>query len=172
MPKIQKMMTNCKHLYIVRHGKSDRDFVDVPDYDRPLKERGIVDSYKMASVLVQKKVSPQLFISSPAIRALHTATIFARIFKYPLKKIIVNETLYMSSENKYLEIIKDTDDSIDSLMIFGHNPSFTDLANYFLHNKIEEIPTSGVVGVKFENDSWKNIAKFKPIEYFFDYPKK
>jgi len=161
-----------KHLYIVRHGKSDRDFNDVPDYDRPLKERGIVDSYKMASVLLQKKITPQLFITSPAIRAMHTAMIFARILKFPLKNIIVNYDLYMSSENKYLEIIKDTDNSIDSLMIFGHNPSFTDLANYFLHDKIEEIPTSGVVGIKFENDSWKNSAKFKPIEYFFDYPKK
>lgn len=165
-------MTAYKHLYIVRHGKSDRDFVDVPDYDRPLKERGIIDSYKMASILVQKKITPQLIITSPAIRAMHTAIIFARIFKFPLKKVVVNDTLYMSSANKYLEIIKETDNSIDSLMIFGHNPSFTDLANYFLHDKIEEIPTSGVVGIKFENDSWSNISKFKPIEYFFEYPKK
>lgn len=165
-------MTAYKHLYIVRHGKSDRDFVDVPDYDRPLKERGIVDSYKMASVLVQKKIIPQAIITSHAIRALHTAMIFARTFKFPLKNINISEDLYLSSENKHLEIFKEIDDSINSLMIFGHNPSFTDLANYFLHNKIEEIPTSGVVGIKFENDSWKNIAKFKPIEYFFDYPKK
>ncbi|MGE0090787.1 MAG: histidine phosphatase family protein [Bacteroidales bacterium] len=165
-------MTAYKHLYIVRHGKSDRDFIDVPDFDRPLKERGIIDSYKMASVLLQKKITPQLFITSPAIRALHTATIFARTFKFPLINMNINEDLYMSSESKYLEIIKDTDNSIDSMMIFGHNPSFTDLANYFLHDKIEELPTSGVVGIKFENDSWKNIAKFKPIEYFFDYPKK
>lgn len=165
-------MTAYKHLYIVRHGKSDRDFVDVPDYERPLKERGIVDSYKIASIMAQKKHIPELIISSPAIRALHTAFVFARVSKFPLSKIMVNEDLYMSSENKYLELIKDTKSDINSIMIFGHNPSFTDLANHFLHDKINEIPTSGVVGLKFETDSWKNIANLKPTEFFFDYPKK
>lgn len=161
-----------KHLYIIRHGKSDRDFVDVPDYERPLKERGINESYKMASMLAQKKHVPQLIISSPAIRALHTAFIFARALKYPLDQIKVNDELYMSSENKYLEILKRIDDHIHSVMIFGHNPSFTDLANYFLHNKIEDMPTSGVVGIKFEAETWKTIHQIKPLEYFFEYPKK
>ena len=165
-------MTTYKHLYIVRHGKSNQDFTNVPDYERPLKERGVNDSYKMASIMLQKKGIPQLIISSPAIRALHTAMIFARILKYPLNKVNVNNTLYMSSATDYLEIIKETDDSIDSLMLFGHNPSFTDLANHFLHDKIYDIPTSGIVGLKFETDLWKNISTLKPLEYFFDYPKK
>ncbi|OFX83858.1 MAG: hypothetical protein A2W99_02945 [Bacteroidetes bacterium GWF2_33_16] len=165
-------MTAYKHLYIVRHGKSNQDFTNVPDYERPLKERGVNDSYKMASMLMQKKEIPQLIISSSAIRALHTAMIFARVLKYPLNAINVNDDLYMSSIDRCLEIIMKTDKTINSLLLFGHNPSFTDLANYFLQDKIDEIPTSGLVALKFETNTWSDIIKIKPTEYLFNHPKK
>ncbi|HAN17959.1 MAG: hypothetical protein A2X13_10400 [Bacteroidetes bacterium GWC2_33_15] len=165
-------MTAYKYLYIIRHGKSVRDFKDVPDYDRPLKEKGINDSYKIAEKLMIKKNIPQLIMSSPANRALHTALIFARIFNYPVDKISIIKDLYMSSESENMELVKEIDNPIKSVMLFGHNPSFTDFANSFLNEKIDELPTSGVVCLKFETDTWKNIGNIKPVEYFFDYPKK
>ena len=70
-----------KKLYIVRHGKSTWDYESTSDIDRPLKERGIKDAYSMSERLLDKIQIPELIISSNAIRALHTATIFARTFK-------------------------------------------------------------------------------------------
>jgi len=164
-------MSSVKYLFIVRHGKSTMDYKDIPDYDRPLKERGINDSYKIAENMVIKKKIPKLIISSPAIRALHTAMIFARIFNYKIEKIQIHKELYMSSESENLDLLKNIDSAIDSVMIVGHNPSFTDLANHFLTDKLEEIPTSGLVSLKFEAESWNNIDSLKPVDYFFDFPK-
>lgn len=57
-------------------------------------------------------------------------------------------------------------------MIFGHNPGFTQLANVFLHDRIYNIPTAGVVFLEFEMDYWKEISKAKLVDHFFEYPKK
>jgi len=164
-------MNSFKYLYIVRHGKSIQDYGDISDIDRPLKERGINDGYKMAEhLLVQDKI-PEKIISSPAVRALHSATIFARTFNFSYNKIVVKEGFYLAGINIVLDIIKQTEDSINSLMIFGHNPTFTDLANYFLKNKIDNMPTAGIVGLKFEINSWSEIDQVNAVDSFFDYPK-
>ncbi|MFC2104584.1 histidine phosphatase family protein [Bacteroidota bacterium] len=158
-------------LYIVRHGKSTWDIESVSDIDRPLKERGIRDGYTMAQRLLVQDRIPDKIISSPAVRALNSATIFARTFNLPYNKIEINEEIYHAGANIMLSLIKQTADNIKSLMVFGHNPTFTDLANYFLNDKIENVPTTGIVGLKFKTNSWADIDKSKPKEWFFDFPK-
>ena len=135
-----------KDLYIVRHGKSTWDIEGISDIDRSLKERGINDAYKMAERLLVQDRIPQKIISSPAVRALHSATIFARTFNFPYNEIIINEGIYHAGMNVMLSIIQQVDDNINSLMVFGHNPTFTDLANHFINNKIANVPTTGIVG--------------------------
>ncbi len=164
-------MSSFKYLYIVRHGKSIQNYGDISDIDRPLKERGINDGYKIAERLLYQNKIPEKIISSPAVRALHSATIFARTFNFPYNEIIINEGLYLAETSIVLDIIKQTENSINSLMIFGHNPTFTDLANYFLKNKIDNLPTTGIIGLKLELNSWSEIDQAKTTKSFFDYPK-
>ena len=164
-------MSSFKYLYIVRHGKSVQNYGDISNIDRPLTERGVIDGYTMAERLLDQEKIPEKIISSPAVRALHSATIFARTFNFPYNEIIVTESLYLAETNIVLNIVKQTVNSINSLMIFGHNPTFTDLANYFLKNKINNLPTTGIVGLIFEINSWSEIDQVKTTESFFDYPK-
>ena len=160
-----------KSLFIVRHGKSSLGTSDISDIDRPLKERGVNDAYTMAERLLQSNNIPDKIISSPAIRALHSATIFSRTFNYPSQDISILDNIYAAEIRVILDIIANTKGHINTLMIFGHNPTFTDLANLFLKDKIDNLPTSGVVGLKFKFLSWGEIFQSKPIESFFDYPK-
>ncbi|HRW63075.1 MAG TPA: histidine phosphatase family protein [Bacteroidales bacterium] len=164
-------MKSIKNLYIVRHGKASWDYGNISDIDRPLKERGINDSYTMAIRLRARNQIPDLLLSSPAIRALHTATIFAREFDLDERKLEIRNDLYMSGKTNIIDIIRKTNDNVSSLMIFGHNPGFTDLANYFLINKIDNLPTTGIVTLKFELNSWEEIHPKKCTESDFDYPK-
>lgn len=161
-----------KQLFVIRHGKSTWENEKIQDLDRPLKERGINDGYKMAEQLLAKSNIPDLIVSSPAIRALHSATIFARTFKYPSDSIVINNGIYMAGTHEILELITQTNDNINSLMIFGHNPTFTDLANYYLSDPIDNLPTTGIVGLTFDIKSWQEIDKKKLKKWFFDFPKK
>ena len=66
-----------KTLYIVRHAKSSWEYEGIKDIDRPLNKRGINSAYLISSVLNKKVPCPDVFISSCANRALHTAMIFS-----------------------------------------------------------------------------------------------
>ena len=165
-------MKNYKQLFIVRHGKSSWEYENVDDIDRPLKVRGINDAYAMAKRLEARNKKPQLIISSPANRALHTATIFARILNYPLLNLRLNEIIYHGSEDDILQLIKDTDDSVSTLMVFGHNPMFTDLANLFLKDKLDKLPTAGIASINFKTESWHDIDTDNVSTELVDYPKK
>ena len=164
-------MKDYKDLYIVRHGKSISDYGDISDVDRPLKNRGINDSYSMAQRFLNNRKIPDKIISSPAIRALHSATIFARTFNLPHNKILIDEGIYMAGTKFMIDFIKKTENNVKALMIFGHNPTFTELANFFMDNNIDNLPTTGIVGIRFRIDEWSEIDRIKPIESFFDFPK-
>ena len=89
-------METEKKLVIVRHGKSDWSHEDRSDVDRPLKDRGVRDAYKMSQRLLQQNIQPELVVSSPANRALHTAVIFCRELEIPLKNLLIDESFYIS----------------------------------------------------------------------------
>jgi phosphohistidine phosphatase len=164
-------MKNYKQLYIVRHGKSSWDY-EVDDIDRPLKVKGINDAYKMADRLNKRNKHPQLIISSPANRALHTAIIFARTLNHPISNLNIHEIIYNGSDEQILDFIKTLDDAVSSVMIFGHNPMSTDLANRFLKDKLDNLPTAGIASINFKTDSWKNIESNNASTELVDYPKK
>jgi phosphohistidine phosphatase len=90
----------------------------------------------------------------------------------PLSRLMVNESLYMGGEDAILRIIARTDNDINSLMIFGHNPDFTNLANYFLKDQIYNIPTCGLVRLNFDVTEWEQISNSKLVDSLFDFPKK
>jgi len=160
-----------KQLHIARHGKSSWDTGGIADIDRPLNERGVATAYLMAQRLSDRGVIPDLMISSPAVRALSTTLIFLRVMKLPASILQINESFYMGNVDELVQIIRSTDDRFSSLMLFGHNPAFTVLANRFLIHGIENIPTAGIVSLSFPALKWKEIDRTKPDEEVFDYPK-
>jgi phosphohistidine phosphatase len=161
-----------KILYITRHGKSFWDFEGIADIDRPLSIRGVNNAYLMAERLKAKGLIPELLISSPAIRALHTAEIFIRTLGVDWSSLEINDKLYFGYTNEILEAILHLDNRYSSVMIFGHNPSFTQLANTLLLNPVDNIPTAGMITLVFPVNKWTELRDTKPQSEDFDYPKK
>ena len=159
-----------KQLIIVRHGKSSNNNSDIKDIDRTLLPKGIIDTKEIAKKLKDNNIVPDIIISSPANRALHTTTIICRTLKFPYKNINVEDLIYYSYSDEIIKLIKETDDSINSLMIVGHNPTLTDIANHFLNNPIFDLPTNGVVVLDFNCNEWINIKKKKLVSEAVDYP--
>ena len=150
-----------KTLHIVRHGKALQDYRSIHDYDRPLIERGIVNNISVAEQLRAEHVTPGLIISSHAARALHTAHIFARVMDYPHEQVQVNEKLYLDGEREAYSILESLPDELDNVMIVGHNPDVTYIANTYAERSIHSIPTSGVVTIRFKTGRWSEINKTK-----------
>ena len=111
-------------------------------------------------------------MTSPANRVLTTAREIAEKIGYPIKNILEDDHIYHSSETILLQIIKKTGDEIGSLMLFGHNPGFTDLANLLGDQWIDNIPTCGIVAMEFDVENWRSVSPKGGRNLFFDYPKK
>jgi phosphohistidine phosphatase len=160
-----------KKLVIIRHAKSSWDDPFLNDHDRPLAERGLKDAPKMAKRLEKKEILPDAIISSDAERAKATADIIAEHLDFPKKKIDFIKELYHGSAPQILSAIKKTDDSVKTLFLFGHNPGLNDLI-WKLGGEIDNLPTSGQFGFKFDVKNWDEISSKNAKVWFFDYPKK
>lgn len=147
-----------KTIYIVRHAKSSWDDLSLSDHDRPLLPVGVKRTQRVAKFLKSKNVRPGLLLSSSAVRALATARIIAGGIGYPPDKIKVEPRLYEASADTILAELCALPDEVESVMIFGHNPTLTVFVNLYLKRSIDNLPTSGVVAVGFKADKWENIA--------------
>jgi len=161
-----------KELFILRHAKSSWDEPNKDDIDRALTTRGITDAYSIANRTKKKLHNVDLIISSHANRAIHTATIFAGVMDFSIEKLNLTSKIYEASEIQILQMIKEFSDDHKSILIVGHNPSFTYLANRFLKSSIDNLPTSGIVGLSFNSSTWKEIGKENLQSNFFEFPKK
>lgn len=159
-------------LTFIRHAKSDWANSSISDIQRPLNERGYRDAQNMSLLLKEKHLSPDLIISSPAIRAYSTALIFSLNFNYPVNKIMLSSMLYESSTNEYIQVIKKLDDSFNTIFLFGHNPVISDVAAKFSEKFQEEMPTCGIVSITKKTKFWKHFMNAETESFFFDFPKK
>jgi phosphohistidine phosphatase len=166
------MEDNARRLYLVRHSKSSWKETGFTDFDRPLNKRGKRDAPFMGKLLAEQGIQPEVIFSSPAKRALKSAKIIAEEIEYPLDEIITYAEIYHASTADLLEIIRNLDDTYYEVMIFGHNPSMTDIVNYLSDFDLNNLPTSGIVCIEFDGQPWRRISRHSGELVFFEYPKK
>jgi len=155
-----------KTLYMVRHAKSSWKH-DVIDHERPLKERGKRDGVLVSEYIKEKLVPPEKIITSDAVRALSTASYFKDAFDIADADFMTNHSLYDFSGRNVIDIIKNLNDSLDRVMIVGHNHAFTSIANMLGNTYIDNVPTCGFVQLEFDESSWKSITTGKTIMTVF-----
>lgn len=146
-----------KKLLLVRHAASEYAGLGIKDIDRVLNDRGIQQAHAMAAYLKQKGVCPQLLLTSPATRTRKTALFFVDSFGIGENKIQLVDDIYEADPETLLDIIRQVPDTIDTLMLVGHNPSIAMLASYLAREIIEQVPTCGVVDLVFDVSDWALI---------------
>jgi phosphohistidine phosphatase len=160
-----------KTLYFIRHAKSSWDFPELSDEERPLIEIGIKRTKKIGNFLAENNVKADIIISSHAVRALQTAKIIAKKINYPESNIIIDNKIYGSGIDRLFTTIYGISNEYNTAILFGHNPTFTNIANYFLDEKINNLPTSGLVCVEFDTDEWNTIVNVSRLNSFVIRPK-
>lgn len=148
-----------KTVLFIRHAKSSWDNPGLKDFERPLNPRGLRDAPEMASRLQQTGIKPQRIITSPATRAYTTALFFATTFSIPETEIEVEEAIYHAWPDHILQLIHQLPEALDTIALFGHNPTFTALANMFSKTQIPNVPTCGIVKVEANVPTWKDFQR-------------
>jgi phosphohistidine phosphatase len=126
----------------------------------------------MGRRLAAQSIKPDMIVASPARRASKTARRLAAELGFGKKHIEIIEEIYGASADELLEIIRGLDNDAAVVVIVGHNPETTVLANILGDFDIDNVPTCGVVAFDFPVDSWGKVSKGKGTLAFFDYPRK
>ena len=161
-----------KTVYFIRHAKSSWEDASLSDMDRPLNKRGLRDAPFMADLLKGKGAKPDQIISSPANRAFTTSTYFAKVFEIPVSEINIQATIYEAYTSDVVTLIQELPDVLNTVLLFGHNPSFTSLANLFSKKEyLPNVPTCGIVKVQANINTWAEFSEVTGTRTDFHYPK-
>jgi phosphohistidine phosphatase len=146
-----------KRIIVVRHAKSVPYGYD-DDFNRELTNRGIADAQKISKSLVERGIRPEKVFSSNAARAMHTAVIFCESFGYDSSKIRIEPSFYEGiTTNELIQHLENLSDEIQTVFIFGHNPTVF----YWVSNLAKifnaDMPTCSTVVIDFEVKKWKDV---------------
>jgi phosphohistidine phosphatase len=160
-----------KKLYLVRHAKSSWDDYSLEDAMRPLNDRGSRDAPAMAKILSDRAPQLSWLITSHAKRAKSTAARFRKALHLDKNKLVKDARLYHASPAQIINVIKDIDNEIDEVALFGHNPGMTDFLNRYTDGFVDNMPTCGIAILSFDINNWNEVDSKIATMTDFLYPK-
>lgn len=149
-----------KEIFILRHAKSSWSNLNLSDFDRPLAKRGINDAKKLSFFLENNSFKVDQVICSKAKRAKETFDLVASGFKFSIEKAIYLDDLYFGGIKDVFNKIKDLDDSLESVLVVGHNPTLHLMVENLTDTYIKKFSTCNLAVLSYK-DSWNNLTSGK-----------
>jgi phosphohistidine phosphatase len=129
---------------LVRHAKSSWNNADQADHDRPLNRRGMLDGPEMANRLLSRQCIPDLLLCSTARRAQETSAYLKTAFRLAPEQFKLIEDLYLATPKTLLETLARVPNTVQHVMIVGHNPGLEELSEQLAGQALPPFPTLGV----------------------------
>ena len=149
-------MSTKKRLLIMRHAKSDWNSGAARDSERPLNERGRRTAHHMGELLARSGQVPTVALVSSARRAQETYDLAATAGEWVCEKR-TEPGLYASSPERVLDIVTQQDASISSLLLVGHEPTWSELTGALIGGASIKFPTAAIARVDFRVESWSQL---------------
>jgi phosphohistidine phosphatase len=151
-----------KILTLLRHAKSGWDDPVTRDFDRPLNPRGRRAARTVGAEMKAQDLAFDLVLASPARRVTETLAEVAAAFG-PLPHGL-EERLYLAAVPTLLEIIRDTPDEVERLLLVGHNPGLEQIALLLsgrggrFRPEVEiKYPTGTLVEIELPVEHWADV---------------
>lgn len=112
----------------------------------------------MAAILKEAGVKPDLIVTSPAKRALTTARIFREVLEVGEERFIQNPNIYEAGIIDIEQIIAHLPDTAQTVLLFGHNNTLTDVVNRFNDAHLPNLPTCGIARITGDVADWKSFV--------------
>jgi phosphohistidine phosphatase len=146
-----------KRLTLMRHANAQWKDPQISDFDRPLNRRGNSEAEAMSRRLIELKLIPTIVLTSSARRAQQTADIVARELGVSARHIRSEESLYLAAATDILRLIQATGPRIPHLMLVGHNPGITEVANLLAPAFPVELATAAMCSLTFDTRIWSQV---------------
>lgn len=158
-------------IMIMRHAKSDWSNETLADFDRPLSRRGKKDAPRMGHLLLSYGVVPDTIISSPARRALQTASRVAEASEY-LGRIETPPELYHGSGEAVLNSLRRADPRVRKILLVAHNPAMEEAFDLLVGIQTNvKFPTGAIACFRHNAESWAEIKRGNSTLLWFIIPR-
>jgi phosphohistidine phosphatase len=145
-----------KKLLLLRHAKSSWEDVSLPDFERPLNERGRRAAPLVGKFMRQRKIQPDIILCSPARRTRETIALVLEAAGIETETRY-DERIYEATASRLLEIISGIEDDKREVMLVGHNPGFENLLER-LTGQMKRMPTATLALITLNAESWSEAA--------------
>jgi phosphohistidine phosphatase len=146
-----------KTLLVLRHAKSSWKAPDIADHDRPLNKRGERDAPRVGRLLRKRGWSPDLILSSTALRARRTAELVAEAARFDRELRSVPE-LYLAEAEVCLALLRGLDEDVERVLLVGHNPGLEQLV-HLVSGADETMPTAALARIEFDASGWSDLRR-------------
>ncbi|MBC3788769.1 SixA phosphatase family protein [Spirosoma utsteinense] len=145
-------------LYIVRHAKAEDRAMFMADHDRRLTPEGTMAAARMGRYLRSKSIRPDVVVSSTAPRAADTARMLTEQLGIDPAQIRLDGSLFDGGPKAYLAVVNELPDTVQSVMIVGHNPDVSYFAEFLTHQSIGSMSKGAVIAVTFGDMTWAGVS--------------
>ncbi|AJC87680.1 phosphohistidine phosphatase [Campylobacter insulaenigrae] len=157
-----------KFIYFIRNAKAQKDS-EIEDLQRDLSSSGKEDLKIMSNRLQKLNFKAEYMFSSPAKRCIKTAQKLCKYFDIKEKDIWIEKSLY---EGKMEEILNYISKIKENRVVFVmHKSMIIKICEYLACIDLENFPTSSIICLKFNIDSFEHIKEQSGELIFFDFPK-
>lgn len=160
-----------KLLTLIRHAKSSWKQTGLADFDRPLNKRGQQDLPGLTERVTHHLPKPDCLLFSPALRTNLTREPLVKAWQLSSQQSLAAPKAYEASAESLLELLQQTEDQINHLVLVGHNPGLSDLTSLLTHQVIDYFPTSAFAHLELSIQHWRELQIGCGKLLQFDYPK-
>jgi phosphohistidine phosphatase len=138
-----------RRVWLLRHAKSDTG-TGLVDHERPLNKRGRRSAAEVAETVRREGISPDVLLVSTAVRAQQTAEGLGLT-------VTAEPKLYNASADDLLSRLRALPDSMQSVLLVGHNPGMENLAGQF--GDSDGMSTATLLAFDVDADTWADVAE-------------
>jgi phosphohistidine phosphatase len=155
-----------KILTLLRHAKSAWDDPVSRDFDRPLNRRGQRAAQTVGREMRRLGLEFDHVIASPAVRVIETLGDVEQGYGAKFGQTY-DERLYLASPSTLMDVIHESGDRLERILIVGHNPGLERLALALtsanpnaLRSRLEiKYPTATLAEIALPVDRWADVVE-------------
>jgi phosphohistidine phosphatase len=152
-----------KRIYLLRHAKSSWKDTSLPDHDRPLADRGRRAAKAIVRHMRDNSIAPELVLCSTARRARETLDRIEPALG--TDAIEVEGDLYAASAPTLLARLQSVPETVESVLLIGHNPGLQDLALELARpsptadDLAAKYPTAALATLEVSASTWRELDR-------------
>lgn len=161
-----------KTICILRHAEAAVDPLGTNDLNRFLTDAGIAAAIRLSYKIKGRDLNFDQVLVSTAKRAEQTFEYLNKVLEIPAKNIIYKKEIYEAGLANLLKMIGNIDHSKNTILIIGHNPALSLLAEVLNFDQINfHLPPCGLVQINFEIETWHEASSTGGVKAWIDFPK-